>query len=267
MAKYSVLLVLVLVAACHPKTIESAIREQQYLPVTPPSTLLTPGTIVKIVSDKPLKLERVCSAVAALGENLPVAQSPSVMMNLQETLKNRSTVDAGYERMIKGKLAIKGISRVKLKLSKVEIHELSLDVIAERQPNQSAACRKVIALLLSEPKTRLAMVLSTLKADAEYKLDSDVEVSVSADVEKEILRGLDVGAGTVHSAGRTITVAGTGLYWGLRTLSSAAAAGLKPPETRGVAADAIPLRDMHIADVPPTPGPVEVRDAPGFAEY
>lgn len=252
-------------AACT-STIESVIKDAKYQPIVPPTQLVLPGTIVNIVQDNPLVLERVCSQKAALGENVPLDNKASTATSINQKIEKVSTIDVGYEKAIKAKLEAKGMSKVSLKLSNVSIQELDIATVVERQDKQSAGCTKAIQRLLAEPKSRLTVVMSILQADAVYQLDWNAAVNVDVGLEKELVAGLGLSAGSVNKTDKSITVTGTGLFWGMRPISSAAAVGLKPPSPKGDGTPLVPIKDMNIKDLTVPVSTVEVKDAPDFAD-
>ena len=203
------------------------LHASRYREIVPPSTLVPPGTIVKIVSRSPLVLERVCSQRAALGEVQP-DDSTSANQAIVRKLNASVRLGGDYLQQLRLSTRIAAIRNVQLDLTNVHVVELSRDVVREHLPGRSEACRKEIADALAA-KEKLAMIQSVIQADVQYAVDFERGFTLDAGASGALLRGLGVDANATLSHGGSTKVSGTSLFWGIRVLSNAKSGGIDGP--------------------------------------
>lgn len=261
---FSLTLVALVQTACGPGSLEQVIRSYQYREVVPASLLLPPGTIVVAMQDKPLVLERICSAKAALGPNISPESSAAPLTDIEQKLKHNSGISAGYLALIKAKIGIDVIKTVKITFRNVKVFELTRDQIKAGQQNQDPNCTAVVKEALARGE-KLTMITSALKADASYAMTFSSEFKFDVSVAQQIAKGLGVDAQSVTGTSSSVNVNAEQLFWGVREISRPEAAGLEAPVPRGDGRpEPIPVKGYVTADL--AAAPIEVRTRPSFVE-
>ncbi|HEX2572655.1 MAG TPA: hypothetical protein VH877_24110 [Polyangia bacterium] len=224
--------------------LSQAIRSKGYKEIVPPTVLVPPGTIVKIVRQKPLILERVCSQKAALGD-IQVDDSSSANEALVRRLSASIKLTGDYLKQLRLSTQIDAIRNVQLDLTNVRILDISRDAIRDNIGKRSQACKAEIegALLAKE---RLIMIQSVIQADVSYMVDFKRGFSLDAGAEGALLRGFGVGAGAQISHDGTTRVTGTSLFWGIRELTNGKSGGIDLMNSELLKVLATPIKEEKV---------------------
>jgi hypothetical protein len=155
--------------------LEDTLREYGFIPKTPPTTLMTVGSLYYVDSEA----RHFFPICVASKEDIGSASRSSPSVALQQSLERRGQAAAGINIdigwLLRGNANNNYVVKVKYSLTDVQVEEISLGGNSEifsklmNQPN----CSK-IAIEMSQ-RGYVCQVISILSATAEYKLDRDAQ--------------------------------------------------------------------------------------------
>jgi len=206
-------------------------RRYGYTELMPPTTLVSPGTLVKIRSSSPLQLDIVCPLKASLGfEDGALLIATTVAMKLQRELSKEFTVNAEYLDGLHVSANYAAVKKMNLQFSNVKILEISTDSIFDGLLARSDGCAQAVRHE-RDRGSKLTMVKSVIQADVRIAIEFNDKYDLSADVKAELVDNLAVDLGLHREVKGSEEIVGTGLYWGLRDDLGLAAIeiGMTPP--------------------------------------
>lgn len=215
-----------------PKSLGDFLATNGFVEVRPPSTLLSVGTWVQVLAEKPLRLGIICSPKEALGLN--PGSDALVSRSIDLSLTSERTFDFHLEGRTLQTLGIQtdlnAVQAVNFTLSNVTLVELQDTAIVDGVSRRTTSCQKAIKFRLSQDNP-VSMIKSTLIGNAEYKIifKSGVDLSVKSRVAEALATKL--GTTTTNTETHEIRRAGTQLVWGVRDDKAAAVAGFGLPAT------------------------------------
>lgn len=180
----------------------------------PPSVLHGPGTIVVLKSVTPFQLKKVCGQEDALGENVPLDDSPTMSADLSKLKDTTFTFTPIDISKLNAKLGGKYLKKITMSLKNVKIIELKDTVVHERagqhkftQPCVQAIFERIQA---AQPIT---MISSVIQADVVYNLqyDAALDVQLKAELTKNLAPELGINASSTDIE----SLKGEKLYWGI----------------------------------------------------
>lgn len=180
----------------------------------PPSVLHGPGTIVVIRRVNPFQLKQVCTQEDALGENVPLDDSPTMSADLSKLIDISFTFTIIDINKLNAKLGGKYIKKITMYLKNAKIIELRDTVVQERagqhkftQPCVQAIFERIQA---AQPIT---MISSVIQADVVYNLqyEAALDLQLKAELTKNVAPELGIKASSTDIE----SLKGEKLYWGI----------------------------------------------------
>jgi hypothetical protein len=235
-------LVLSNVAGCGPKEPAAAPKVESFggmlakygfVELRPPSTLVPPGTIVRVKNADPLQAGIVCTQKSALGADVPLQESSSQEIVADDRDGASYYLDGSNLPILSVDARYASVERLKMSLTNVRVLEIADEAVYERFKQRSAGCQNAVAGLLQSPGSNVSMIKSVLMADvtysAEFKRDQKLDAAVKVSLLKDIAPALGANSETATETG----VSGKALYWGVIDDVRLAQAGLElPSDTR-----------------------------------
>ena len=120
---------------------------------------------------------------AELGDDVIVSRSENIEENLQRNGLFATNVTVDFGSLVKGTLDANFVHKVHFSLTDVVVEELPLDrsSLIYRKLMEEPACNDVALQFVDDaPRGYVCQVQKTLKATAEFKLDSDVQNKLEA---------------------------------------------------------------------------------------
>lgn len=197
--------------------IAKVLREKYaHTPLTPPSKLLSPGTIVALKNEGPFKTSVVCEQSGALGNNVKLLESDTI--SFSELTSQTFTVSLKklelINKMIQAKLGggTEYVKSVTFSLKNPKLFELTDEEVQNKITDHTEACANAVSRRM-EGGQQLTMIKSVIQASVNYKLDFDWSVDAGAKLEltKDIAPELSLDFSDVTED----TIKGENLYWGI----------------------------------------------------
>ncbi|MGH7146466.1 MAG: hypothetical protein ACREIJ_00995 [Nitrospiraceae bacterium] len=196
-------------------TLGKLLGKYGYIELRPPSTLLSPGTMITVEDEDPLKAGIICPQEASLGASLEVKTSNSSESKLAKEASTDFSVDAKFLTQLKESEKYSSIESVKLSLSNVVVHELPDSTVFEKVKNRSDSCVEAIKFRRAQDQD-VAIVKSVLAADVVYVVEFSAQSRLEASVKETIVKDLAAELGVKNSTVTSNSIQGTGLFWGIK---------------------------------------------------
>jgi hypothetical protein len=196
------------------KAFGQVLADYGFVELRPPSTLLPPGTIVRLKSREPLQAGIVCTQRAALGPALDLASSDSKATSLGSLDGAGYALDGSALPFLRVKAQYAAVERVTMHLSNVRVIEIPDSTVYDGLARRSSGCKKALKGLASDPAQTVSMIKSVLVADVSYGVDFRSSANLDAAARVSIVQSLGADLGANSSTATAGTVSGTALYWG-----------------------------------------------------
>ena len=159
------------------------LRGYGFVRIPLPSNLMNVGSLYYV--DAGLRDFKTTCHVgkAELGDDVIVSRSENIEENLQRNGLFATNVTVDFGSLVKGALDGKYVHKVHFSLTDVVVEELPLDrsSLTYRKLMDEPACSDVALQFVNDaPRGYVCQVQKTLKATAEFKLDSDVQNKLEA---------------------------------------------------------------------------------------
>jgi hypothetical protein len=196
-------------------SISAIVQKYEYTELIPPSTIITPGSLVTVIKTNPFAIGIICPAIAALGQNVSTNFLTSASANSKEATE--LTGEFNLDPSIKDKLSISGgtksVKTIAVTLSNVKIIEIPDSVVFQSIANRQRECASAIKFRMDHGQT-VSMIKSVIQATASYRVHFDA--SLKADAKAEMIRGIAGSLGLTNGIKSDDTIEGEGLIWGIR---------------------------------------------------
>jgi len=213
------------------RSIRSVIQKYEFTELTPPSTLVPPGTIVTVIKEDPLVVGIICPAADALGPELQakLLTSDSASSKQVAEFTGEFTLDASAQERITSDVDSRFIRNITVTLSNVKIIELPDSVVFDLIGSRKDGCSKALKFR-SDKGQRVSMIKSVIQATAVYQVQ--FEGNMNADTRAQVTRGIAGTLGLTNGVKSDDTIQGDGLIWGVRDdVSLATISATAPPPT------------------------------------
>jgi hypothetical protein len=159
------------------------LRGYGFVRIPLPSNLMNVGSLYYV--DAGLRDFKTTCHVgkAELGDDVIVSRSENIEENLQRNGLFATNVTVDFGSLVKGTLDANFVHKVHFSLTDVVVEELPLDrsSLIYRKLMEEPACNDVALQFVDDaPRGYVCQVQKTLKATAEFKLDSDVQNKLEA---------------------------------------------------------------------------------------
>lgn len=208
-----------------------------YAEISPPSTLLAPGSLITVESRNPLRVKPLCGPRASLGASFRPRVSVTASHELKSHQGRRFSIAAPVMDNIRGDSRFREVLTITASIQDPKIIELDDDDVVTNLRYRSLECQQAVALRRANgfPVT---MVSSALMGNVVYTVtfatQQSVDAKVKIDTMKELARELGAGVSTVT----TSQVYANGLVIGLRDDAYLAAITLDRVDARQFSPDA-----------------------------
>ena len=220
-----------------PLSIGHVLKENGFIELKPPSTLVPPGTWVKVLNSEPTHLGIICPPKTALGLTGEEHLRDSESVSLQMTSSLRGEFDLGSEALesLKNRSEFADIASISFQLGNIRLVEIPDDVVIGGLPDRVQTCREAIRFRTEKGEV-VTMIKSVLIADADYTVTFTRELSSDsqADLRRRLALEMDLRLKKDESGVRRMT--GRSLIWGVREDRALALKGLGLPATGGTGA-------------------------------
>lgn len=197
------------------RTFSETLSQYGFVELTPPSTLLPPGTIVRLRTREPLQAQIVCTQKAALGPSVDLQSSSSQSTSLVSEAERAFNLDLSALPFLSSKAQYKSVGRVVMHLSNVAILEIPDTAVYEGYPQRSQACGRALADLESDPSNTVSMIKSVLAADVDYGIEFKDSSNLDVSAQVALVKALAADLGADASSAGEKSVQGHSLFWGV----------------------------------------------------
>lgn len=236
---------------CKQATLPDLFKSEGFAELRPPSKLLPPGTMIYKLEENPLQVGIACTQEASLGPGLEVESSGTTTSSFAKSVKRELTLAPEDLGLVTAQTQYSKIASIDAQLANVTVYELPVSTVAERIAQRSDACKAAVEILTRDEK-EIGLVTAVIEADVTYTIDFDQ--SVSAELQSEITGKLGIELGLDAGSASNNTIAGEGLYWGLRELREEVLLGLVPKGEGAATETFVGLRPVGVSDAPPLAG-------------
>jgi hypothetical protein len=188
----------------------------QFEDVSPPSSIPTPGTIIRIKAGQPLDFNMVCSSRQAFGPTWAdsILTSETVSMDTRNRIERTFSIGGDYRKLVGVTAEAAYIDDVKMTLSNAKLSIITSASAREGTPER--ACLQATDFKAQVQAGEMTMITTALEADVEYVVELKKGVSVSAETKLEILNGVagKLGGSVIDVGGGKLK--GTKLIWGIK---------------------------------------------------
>ncbi len=222
-------LLVIILTGCT-STLGRQLKSYGFTELQPPSRLVPPGTVIRIIDANPMVVGIVCPQGKAFGAKVTddIQSSKSATSSLAKKLSSSFKLEANYLDRINAKVGAKSVKDIQFKLSNVKIWEIPDTAIYEHVANRATSCTQAIRDRQAQG-SKVSLVNSVIEADVDYTLafDRNLDANIKAKITAEVAAEL---GGSFSSVG-TDNIVGKNLYWGIRDDASGLAIGPKmlPP--------------------------------------
>ena len=196
------------------KAFGQVLADYGFVELRPPSTLLPPGTIVRLKSREPLQAGIVCTQRAALGPALDLASSDSKATSLGSLDGAGYALDGSVLPFLRVKAQYASVEKVTMHLSNVRVIEIPDSTVYDAVARRSSGCKKALKGLAGDPAQTISMIKSVLVADVSYGVEFRSSANLDAAARLSIVQSLGAELGANRSTATAGSVSGTALYWG-----------------------------------------------------
>lgn len=215
-------------------SLSDVLKENGFIELKPPSTLVPPGTWVSVLSQEPLHVGIICTPQTSLGliGTDHLKDSDSVSSEIASQLGSSFKLSSEALSVLKSHGDFEDIAGVSFRLLNVRLHEIPDNVVLGGLPKREMTCREAIRFRADQGES-VTMIKSVLMADVDYELtfarnlDSDSE----ADAKRRLALKLDLRLS--KDVGGEVRIVGRNLIWGIREDRALALHGLGLPATGG----------------------------------
>lgn len=193
----------------------SFMRVYGYMELIPPSTLLSPGAMVTVISRSPFQVRLVCGPRASLGPNWQPRSSYTASHTVRSQSGKSFQIAGEMMDLIKADARFSSVASISATIDRPTIAELDDNDVVSNLRYRSKACETAIALRVAN-KFPVTMVSSGLIADVRYSVTWDQNSHLSMKQKKDTLKELAVEIGIGTSAVNTEEIYAKGLVWGIR---------------------------------------------------
>jgi hypothetical protein len=188
-----------------------------YTEIQPPSTLLSPGTMVTITSlpGEPFQLKVLCGPRASLGKDFQPRQSETVTQSLEKMRGQTFDLSPALMEKIHASAKFKAVRKIKATLQNPVLLELDDNDVLENICNRSASCRTAIKLRINRGYP-VTMVSSALAGDVIFETSFDASTQLSAEQRSEIMRELAIELQAGSSYFSETKISARNLVFGIR---------------------------------------------------
>ena len=215
-------------------SIGEILSQNGFVELKPPSTLVPPGTWVRVLSTNPLHLGVVCPPETALGLDGTNLLLYSSSADTETISKLSSSFDLGAKALakVKGESKFSEVKIISLYLKNIRVIELPDDVVMQGLQKRAPHCREAIRFRIEEMKP-VSMIKSVLIADVYYRVEFNRELGsgTEANLKKQLAMELDLRMDVGEDGSSSLV--GRNLIWGIREDPQLAKAGLGLPATGG----------------------------------
>lgn len=197
-------------------TIGEILAENGFTEFKPPSQHVFPGTLVMVTATDPVALGVICRPLQSLGLDLnEIPASPSISTDLSAALDRTLRLDTQLLTRLKLNANLGDVQDIQLRLSNVQLRELSDDEVLVGLPDRSATCTEALELRLNSG-ANVTMIKSALVADVVYTATVQTDALGQADVDVRNELAASLNATVSGSDSGTIELSGEQLIWGIR---------------------------------------------------
>ena len=197
------------------QSFSDTLTQYGFVELRPPSTLLPPGTIVRLRSREPLQAQIVCTQKGALGATVEVQSSDSNSTSLGSRAEKSFQLEASAMPFLATKSAYQSIGSVVVQLSNVRVLEIADSTVYEGAAQRSESCRRAIDSLNADPATQVSMIKSVLAADVSYGVEFKTSETLDAGSRLALVKALAVDLGADADSATAEQVKGSSLFWGV----------------------------------------------------
>lgn len=189
------------------------LADSGYCELRPPTTLLSPGTVVVMRRKDPLVVDIVCTAGEALGDGFEPLTSPSA--DVTDRLRRGQTfrLDTGAVAQIRGAAELRLVKRVELRLRDVRVLSLSDASVLRRSEQRDPACRQAIEAARAAG-AEVAMIREVIQASVEYSVHFEASAGLDAAARLRLVQEMAPALGADVSTATESRVEGKALFWG-----------------------------------------------------
>jgi hypothetical protein len=232
----------------HGRTISSVIQRYEFTELTPPSTLVPPGTIVTVIKEDPLVVGVICPAADSLGTELQarLLSSDSASSKQAAEFTGEFQLDASARGRVTSQTDSRFVRNITVTLSNVKIIELPDSVVFDLIGSRKDGCGKALKFRRDEGK-KVSMIKSVVMATAVYRVQFDG--NLKADARAQVTRGIASSLGLTNGVKSDDSIQGDGLIWGVRDDVSLAAISQNGPPPTGASTHPRALPTDKVAKV------------------
>src|SRR5881394_2530229 len=158
-------------------TLGRQLKAYGFTELQPPSRLVPPGTMIRVIEANPMVVGIVCPQGKAFGTKVTndLQSSGSANSSLAKKLDSAFKLDVNYLDRINAKLGRKSVTEIQIKFSNVKIWEMPDTAIYENVNNRAASCIQAIRNRQAQG-SKVSLVNAVIEADVNYTLAFDRNV-------------------------------------------------------------------------------------------
>lgn len=215
-------------------SIRGILKKYKFTELTPPSTLVPPGTLITITQDDPLVVGVVCSPSESLSSAFDQKLIRSASSNSKEALELTATfkMDAEARKQATAKIESTFVKNISITLTDVKLIEIPDDAVLGLVAHRTEDCQNAVKLRRGNGQ-KISMIKSVMQATATYKVEFTGSADTAARMEatRKVAASLGLGGGVKSND----TIQGDNLYWGVRDDELLANVSANTPPPTGAA--------------------------------
>ncbi|MCX6583267.1 MAG: hypothetical protein NT166_24080 [Candidatus Aminicenantes bacterium] len=193
----------------------SKLNEYGYIELRPPTKLVPPGTLVKVIKTDPMIVGIVCPQKSSLGEEVKnvILESDSNVSEVAKEITGKFNINFNYLKKMDSKNKYSGVKQIKINLSNVKILEIPDDAVFDNLRYRSNGCKTALVARKASNE-KVTLIKSVIQADVNYIIEFSEKLN--ADAKMKITKGLAIELGADIETVTTNSAKGKNLYWGIR---------------------------------------------------
>ena len=238
------IVVFLLWPAGDPVSIGQVLKENGFVELKPPSTLVPPGTWVNVLSSEPMHLGIICPPETSLGlrDEEQLRDSTSISMQMTSSLRSEFSLGSKAVESLKSGGEFEDVASISFQLANVRLLEIPDDVVIGGLQERVGSCRDAIRFRVQQGDA-VTMIKSVLMADADYKVTFSRELSSESQVKMRRRLALEMDLRMKRDESGVARITGRNLIWGVREDRALALKGLGLPATGGTGSEENALPD------------------------
>ena len=185
-----------------------------YTEMRPPSTLLAPGTMVRVKSAYPFEADIICTAEESLGPDLQLIRSETARSSTRARSEMGFRLNVNALEQVKTEQQLKDLKSITASLDNPVILTLTDTIIYENLHRRKDSCRSAIAARIANGD-KVTMISSVIMGDMTMKMAWDKTNTSQGGATVPALQNLALAYGISASSVKDSQVSASGLIWGV----------------------------------------------------